>query len=92
MSDIYVVYWSGIGSTQEVAMVIANGTRENGAGATVWNVDEVDIEELKKAKALALGRLPIGAEQLEGASMEPLMCDLDSQINGEAITLFGLHG
>ena len=82
MSNVYVVYWSGTGNTQEMAMAIADGAKENGAEVTVWNVDEADIEELKKAKALALGCPSMGAEQLEEASMEPFMCDLDSQING----------
>lgn len=90
MSNVYVVYWSGTGNTQEMA--IADGAKENGAEVTVWNVDEADIEELKKAKALALGCPSMGAEQLEEASMEPFMCDLDSQINGKTIALFGSYG
>ena len=92
MSNVYVVYWSGTGNTQEMAMAIADGAKENGAEVTVWNVDEADIEELKKAKALALGCPSMGAEQLEEASMEPFMCDLDSQINGKTIALFGSYG
>ncbi len=75
-----------------MAMAIADGAKENGAEVTVWNVDEADIEELKKAKALALGCPSMGAEQLEEASMEPFMCDLDSQINGKTIALFGSYG
>ena len=47
MSNVYVVYWSGTGNTQEMAMAIADGAKENGAEVTVWNVDEADIEELK---------------------------------------------
>lgn len=92
MSNVYVVYWSGTGNTQEMAMAIADGAKENGAEVTVWNVDEADIEELKKAKALALGCPSMGAEQLEEASMEPFMCDLESQINGKTIALFGSYG
>ena len=69
MSNVYVVYWSGTGNTQEMAMAIADGAKENGAEVTVWNVDEADIEELKKAKALALGCPSMGAEQLEEASI-----------------------
>ena len=92
MSKVYGVFWSGTGNTQEMAMAIADGAKENGAEVTVWNVDEADIEELKKAKALALGCPSMGAEQLEEASMEPFMCDLDSQINGKTIALFGSYG
>ena len=44
MSNVYVVYWSGTGNTQEMAMAIADGAKENGAEVTVWNVDEADIE------------------------------------------------
>lgn len=39
MSNVYVVYWSGTGNTQEMAMAIADGAKENGAEVTVWNVD-----------------------------------------------------
>ena len=92
MAEVKIIYWSGTGNTQEMAMAIADGAKENGAEVTVWNVDEADIEELKKAKALALGCPSMGAEQLEEASMEPFMCDLDSQINGKTIALFGSYG
>lgn len=92
MSNVYVVYWSGTGNTQAMAMAIADGAKEAGAEVTVWNVDEANMEELKKAKAFAIGCPSMGAEQLEEASMEPFMCELDSQISSKTIALFGSYG
>ena len=45
MKKTAVIYWSGTGNTQEMAMAIADGAKENGAEVTVWNVDEADIED-----------------------------------------------
>lgn len=92
MSNVYVVYWSGTGNTQAMAMAIADGAKEAGAEVTVWNVDEANMEELKKAKAFAIGCPSMGAEQLEEASMEPFMCELDGQISSKTIALFGSYG
>lgn len=92
MSNVYVVYWSGTGNTQAMAMAIADGAKEAGAEVTVWNVDEVNMEELKTAKAFAIGCPSMGAEQLEEASMEPFMFELDGRISGKTIALFGSYG
>lgn len=50
-------------------MAIADGAKEAGAEVTVWNVDEENMEELKTAKAFAIGCPSMGAEQLEEARL-----------------------
>lgn len=69
MSNVHVVYWSGTGNTQAMAMAIADGAKEAGVEVTVWNVDEENMEELKTAKAFAIGCPSMGAEQLEEARL-----------------------
>lgn len=71
---------------------VADGAREKGVDVQLWNVEEADINELKDANAIALGCPSMGVEQLEESSMEPFMCDLDAQISGKTIALFGSYG
>ena len=92
MSKVYVIYWSGTGNTMAMASAVADGSREKGVDVQLWNVEEADINELKDANAIALGCPSMGAEQLEESSMEPFMCDLDPQISGKTIALFGSYG
>ena len=92
MSKVYVIYWSGTRNTMAMASAVADGAREKGADVQLWNVEEADINELKDANAIALGCPSMGAEQLEESSMEPFMCDLDPQISGKTIALFGSYG
>lgn len=92
MSKVYVVYWSGTGNTMAMASAVAEGAREKGADVQLWSVEEADINALMDAKAIALGCPSMGSEQLEESSMEPFMCDLDSQISGKTIALFGSYG
>ena len=54
MSNVYVVYWSGTGNTQEMAMAIADGAKEMVQRLPYGMLMRQIIEELKKAKALCI--------------------------------------
>lgn len=92
MSKISIVYWSGTGNTEAMANYIAQGVKEAGKEAELLPVSVASIDDLKDAKAFALGCPSMGAEQLEETEMEPFMCDLEGQIAGKQIVLFGSYG
>lgn len=92
MSKVHIVFWSGTGNTAMMATAIAEGVTEAGGEAAVIPVNEADIEELKEAKAFALGCPSMGDEVLEESEMEPFMQALESEISEKQILLFGSYG
>lgn len=92
MDKIYVVFWSQGGNTQAMAEAVGEGIREAGKEAEVVFVSGASIEELKKAKAFALGCPAMGAEVLEEAEMEPFVCEVEGFAAGKTIALFGSYG
>lgn len=92
MSKVNVVFWSGTGNTEAMAGYIAQGINEAGGEAVLTPVSAANIEELKNAKAFALGCPSMGAEQLEEVEMEPFMEELELGISGKQVVLFGSYG
>ena len=81
MGNVSIVYWSGTGNTEAMAAAMAEGAKDAGA--------EVELLTVDKAEAAAISE---GAEELEEGEMEPFMAELDSQIAGKTIALFGSYG
>jgi flavodoxin short chain len=92
MDKIQVVYWSSGGNTQAMAEAVARGITEAGKEAAVAFVSEVSLEELKGAKAFALGCPAMGDEVLEESEMEPFVCEVEKFASGKTIALFGSYG
>lgn len=92
MSQVSIIYWSGTGNTAAMAEAVAEGVKEAGAEAVLLPVSAADVNDLKDAKAFALGCPSMGAEQLEETEMEPFMSALEGEISGKQIALFGSYG
>ena len=92
MDKIYVVYWSQSGNTQAMAEAVGAGINEAGKEAVVVDVSAASLDELKNAKAFALGCPAMGAEVLEEGEMEPFVCDVEGFATGKTIALFGSYG
>ena len=92
MDKVYVVYWSQSGNTQAMAEAIGKGVADAGKEASVVFVSEASLDELKNAKAFALGCPAMGAEDLEESEMEPFVCAVESFAAGKTIALFGSYG
>lgn len=92
MSKIQVVYWSQGGNTQAMAEAVGKGVQEAGKEAAVEFVSGASLEELKNAKAFALGCPAMGAEVLEESEMEPFVCGVETFAAGKTIALFGSYG
>lgn len=92
MDKVYVVYWSQSGNTQAMAEAIGKGVTDAGKEASVAFVSEALLDELKNAKAFALGCPAMGAEVLEESEMEPFVCEVEGFAAGKTIALFGSYG
>lgn len=92
MSKVNVVFWSQSGNTESMANSVGAGVTEAGGEANVVYVGDASIDELKSAKAFALGCPAMGAEVLEEGEMEPFVADLEGFVSGKTIGLFGSYG
>ena len=55
MADVVIVYDSRTGNTEKAAREILAGVRESGDSVEIKKVDDVTVEDLKKAKGVILG-------------------------------------
>ena len=92
MDKVYVVYWSQSGNTQAMAEAVGKGITEAGKEAVVVDVSNASLDDLKQAKAFALGCPAMGAEVLEEAEMEPFVGEVEGFASGKKIGLFGSYG
>ncbi|MDO5146652.1 MAG: flavodoxin [Eubacteriales bacterium] len=92
MENVYVVYWSQTGNTKEMAEAVGRGIESAGKKAKVLEVGETSAEELKNAKAFALGCPAMGAEVLEEMEMEPFVEEVEGFASGKTVLLFGSYG
>ena len=92
MSKVNVVFWSQSGNTESMANAVGAGVTAAGGEANVVYVGDASIDELKNAKAFALGCPAMGAEVLEEGEMEPFVTELEGFVSGKTIGLFGSYG
>ena len=90
--SISVVYWSGTGNTQAMAEAIGEGIESAGAQANVISVDQASVDALAEEDVFALGCSAMGAEELEESEMEPFVTELEANVSGKNIGLFGSYG
>ena len=92
MDKIEVVFWTQSGNTQAMAEAIGKGITEAGKEANVVYVGSASLDELKAAKAFALGCPSMGVEVLDEAEMEPFVAEVEGFASGKTIALFGSYG
>lgn len=80
-----VIYWSGTGNTEQMAMAVASG-----AGAELFSVSEFsgDITAYDK---IALGCPAMGDEVLEENEFEPFFTAIEGALSGKPVALFGSY-
>lgn len=92
MSKVAVVYWSGTGNTEAMAMAVAEGAKGKGAEVSVITAAEFSPEQVGEYSAIAFGCPSMGSEQLEESEFEPMFAALEGSLNGKKIALFGSYG
>ena len=89
MESIAVIFWSGTGNTATMAQEVVAGT---GGQAKLINVTDTNADEAAAYDKLALGCPSMGDEVLEEDEMEPFVTELEANVSGKNIGLFGSYG
>ena len=92
MDKVIVAYWSQTGNTAAMAAAVGEGITEAGKEAVVTDISSVSMDDLQAASAFALGCPAMGAEVLEESEMEPFVAELEGNVKGKKIALFGSYG
>lgn len=81
-----VIYWSGTGNTEAMAVAVADG-----AEAELFSVSDFS-GNIADYDAIAFGCPAMGAEVLEEEVFEPFFTAIESELNGKKVALFGSYG
>ena len=81
-----VIYWSGTGNTEQMAQAIAEG-----AGADLFAVSDFS-GKLDVYDRVAFGCSAMGDEVLEESEFEPFFAEVEGELSGKTIALFGSYG
>ncbi|MFA5560938.1 MAG: flavodoxin [Acholeplasmataceae bacterium] len=92
MANVLVVYWSGTGNTEIMAEKIKEGLEAGGATVDLRSVDQVDPGEINDFDKIAFGCPSMGVEVLEEEEFEPFFAEVESQLQGKKVALFGSYG
>lgn len=90
MSKAAVIYWSGTGNTQAMAVAVADGAKE--AGADVDLLVCADVGNVSLYDAVAFGCPAMGAEELEDSEFLPMLESIEPELAGKKVALFGSYG
>lgn len=91
MKSFKVVYWSGTGNTEIMAQAVAKGIESAGKNAELLEADQISAGDFSEDLVFAIGCPAMGAEELEDSIVEPLIRDLEGNISGKKIALFGSY-
>ncbi|ATW27548.1 flavodoxin [Candidatus Formimonas warabiya] len=92
MKYAVIIYWSGSGNTQQMAVAVAEGARSVDVGVKLLPVSKATVQDVLTADAVALGCPAMGDEALEEEEMEPFVTDLEKeQLAGKPFVLFGSY-
>lgn len=92
MNKIAVVYWTCSGNTEIMANCITDGARAAGATVSQFTPADFSAADLDSYDVVAFGCPAMGAETLEESEFEPMFSDLEGQLKGRKIALFGSYG
>ena len=92
MSKTAIIYWSGTGNTQTMAMSVLDGARKANPDTAFFSVSEITADAAAAYDNLLLGCPAMGAEVLEESEFEPFFTELEAHLSGKNVGLFGSYG
>ena len=87
-----IIYWSCTGNTEAMANAILEGAKEVNPEAVIFNVSEISAADAATYDTLILGCSAMGAEVLEESEFEPFFTELEANLSGKKVALFGSYG
>jgi len=90
MNKTAVIYWSGTGNTQAMAVAVADGAKEAGADVDLLNC--ADVSDISIYDTVVLGCPAMGAEELEDSEFVPMLEKIEPALAGKKTALFGSYG
>ena len=92
MKKVAVVYWSGTGNTETMAMSVAEGAKAKGADVRIFTSAEFKADMVGDYDAIAFGCPSMGDEVLEEMEFQPMFDSCKGKLGGKRIALFGSYG
>ena len=92
MSKTAIIYWSGTGNTEAMAGAILEGAKTVNPDTAYFTVSEISASDAAEYDTLVLGCPAMGAEVLEEGEFEPFFTELESNISGKNVAIFGSYG
>ena len=89
---IAIIYYSSTGNTETIAQLLAEGMRKSGATADVLPVEQCDTSVLEHYDKLAFGCPAMGQEELDDLVFLPFFEQLEDDLAGREVALFGSFG
>lgn len=92
MANVLLVYWTGTGNTEIMAEKIKEGLEAGGADVDYRTVDAVSPDEIASFDKIAFGCPSMGVEELEEDEFEPFFQEIEGNLSGKKVALFGSYG
>lgn len=92
MADVLLVYWSGTGNTEIMAQKIKEGLESTGVTVDYRSVDAVEANEVSRFDKIVFGCPSMGVETLEEDEFEPFFQEVEGQLSGKKVAIFGSYG
>ena len=92
MADVLLVYWTGTGNTEIMAEKVKEGLEAGGLEVDYRTVDAVTPDEVQAFDKVVFGCPSMGVEELEEDEFEPFFAEVESNLSGKKVALFGSYG
>lgn len=92
MNKVAVVYWSGTGNTEKMAVEVMKGAETAGAEAALFLASEFQASMMDEFQTIAFGCPSMGEEELEEEEFAPMFAACEAKLSGKTIALFGSYG
>ncbi|MBP1736243.1 MAG: flavodoxin, short chain [Oscillospiraceae bacterium] len=92
MKKAAIVFWSGTGNTEAMALSIKEGIASAGGDITMYTAGEFSVDQMDGYDVIAFGCPSMGAEELEDMEFEPMFLNCIPKLSDKPIALFGSYG
>ncbi len=92
MGKTAIIYWSGTGNTEAMAAAVLDGAKQANSDTAFFSVSETSAADALAYDNLVLGCPAMGAEVLEESEFEPFFTELEGNLSGKNVGLFGSYG